>query len=58
MAHAEKFDTGKPYKQAISEIEYCHKLWKHASEIVLNVKDKLIKINKKTFLKYIMSPLV
>ena len=33
-------------KQAISEIEYCYKLWKHASEIVLNVKDKFIKINK------------
>jgi len=57
LAHAEKFDTGKPYKQAVSEIEYCYKLWKHASEIVLNVKEKLIKINNKTFCKIYNEPI-
>ena len=57
IAKKEMFDTGKTFKQALEEVEYCYKLWIHASKIVLKFNEKKIRINKKTFCKIYNEPI-
>ena len=57
IALKEMFDTGKSYNQALDEIKYCHELWEHASKIVLNFREKTIRINKKTYCKIYNEPI-
>lgn len=56
LAQAEIRDTGKSLKQSLNEIDYCVKLWSHASYEALKIKDKIININKKTFCKITAEP--
>lgn len=57
LAKKECFDTGKSYNQALSEINYCVKLWDHASKQLLNFRPKKIKIKNKTFCKIYNEPI-
>lgn len=57
IALQEMFDTGKSFEQALDEIKYCHKLWLYASKIVLNSKEKKIKINNNTVCKIYNEPI-
>ena len=56
LAKKEASDTGKPFQQCISEVKYCADLWQHASRTIKNVKEQVIKVNKKTNCRIYFEP--